>query len=323
MRTVIDNAYIAYRSMRRRLQGTLWPPELDPLCAILVNNIWLNGSSIGIASLRIRLAIPASTLSTALRRLGRRRPHPALSEPDRRSLRRGRPHEGWRRDRARIGGPHHRGGGRRPRVGRRTSHVAALLVLPGCSRRWTKTSATDLPTTPGRNPAASLEAAHRGLFGRVGVVPAADVERAVDHEEPQLVGRRPADVAGLAAAAGLGLLDRPLDRDDDVAEMRSAAGRQREAGRPRPRLTHRPGWAGNASGGSSGNDRTSVGPVLPRCAALSAASSASSDRISPIEAGDGAPPASSAAATARARARPGDRGGDAVRTVRSTRHGPR
>jgi DNA-binding MarR family transcriptional regulator len=69
MRTVIDNAYIAYRSMRRRLQGTLWPPELDPLCAILVDNIWRNGSSIGIASLRIRLALPASTLSTALRRL--------------------------------------------------------------------------------------------------------------------------------------------------------------------------------------------------------------------------------------------------------------
>jgi DNA-binding MarR family transcriptional regulator len=69
MRTVIDNAYIAYRSMRRRLRETLWPPELDPLCAILVHAIWLNGSSIGIASLRIRLALPASTLSTALRRL--------------------------------------------------------------------------------------------------------------------------------------------------------------------------------------------------------------------------------------------------------------
>ena len=49
-------------------------------------------------------------------------------------------------------------------------------------------------------------------------------------EEAQLVGRRPADVAGLAAAAGLGLLDGPLDGDDDVAEVRPAAGREREVG---------------------------------------------------------------------------------------------
>jgi DNA-binding MarR family transcriptional regulator len=67
--TVTDNAYIAYRSMRRHLSKTLWPPELDPLCAMLIRMIWINGSSIGIAHLRTELALPCSTLSTALRRL--------------------------------------------------------------------------------------------------------------------------------------------------------------------------------------------------------------------------------------------------------------
>ena len=96
----------------------------------------------------------------------------------------------------------------------------------------------------------------------VGVVPAADVERAVGHEQAQLVGGRPADVAGLAAAARLGLLARPLDGDDDVAEVR-AGGRAAEAdgrGAASAARVRR-----NASGGSNGNDSTSVGPVLPMC----------------------------------------------------------
>ena len=69
MHTVADNAYVAYRSLRGRLAHTLWPPELDPLCALLIRKIWMNGSSIGIEFLRIQLALPRSTLSTALRRL--------------------------------------------------------------------------------------------------------------------------------------------------------------------------------------------------------------------------------------------------------------
>lgn len=80
MHTVADNAYVAYRSLRGRLTDTLWPPELDPLGALLLRMIWMNGSSIGIAHLRIQLALPKSTLSTALRRLEdrgyvRRRPN--------------------------------------------------------------------------------------------------------------------------------------------------------------------------------------------------------------------------------------------------------
>ena len=73
-----------------------------------------------------------------------------------------------------------------------------------------------------------LERAHRGLLGRLRVVPAAEVERAMDDEEAQLVGRRPAHVARLAAASLPGLGDRPLDGDDDVAEVEPRAGRQQE-----------------------------------------------------------------------------------------------
>src|SRR5450759_2985314 len=50
-----------------------------------------------------------------------------------------------------------------------------------------------------------LQRPHRGLLGGLRMVPAAEVESAVDHEQADLVGRGPADVAGLAAAA----LDRP------------------------------------------------------------------------------------------------------------------
>jgi DNA-binding MarR family transcriptional regulator len=68
MQFVADSAYVAYRSLKARLADTLWPPELDPLCAILLSRVWRNGNSIGIASLRLQLALPRSTLSTALRR---------------------------------------------------------------------------------------------------------------------------------------------------------------------------------------------------------------------------------------------------------------
>jgi DNA-binding MarR family transcriptional regulator len=68
MQTVADNAYIAYRSLKGRISAELAAPEIDPLCALLIRKIWMNGSSIGIAHLRIELALPRSTLSTALRR---------------------------------------------------------------------------------------------------------------------------------------------------------------------------------------------------------------------------------------------------------------
>ena len=69
MQTVADSAYIAYRSLKGRIGDELPPPKLDPLCALMLRKIWMNGSSIGIAHLRIELALPRSTLSTALHRL--------------------------------------------------------------------------------------------------------------------------------------------------------------------------------------------------------------------------------------------------------------
>lgn len=57
---------------------------------------------------------------------------------------------------------------------------------------------------------APLEVAHRGLLSGLGVVPAAEVQRAVGHQEPKLVCGRPAHVPGLAATPLLGLRDRPL-----------------------------------------------------------------------------------------------------------------
>lgn len=79
MHTVAANAYIAYRSLRGRLSGTVWPPELDPLSALIVRLVWLNGSSQVVDDLRTEFALPRSTLSSALRRLETRgyiRRHP-------------------------------------------------------------------------------------------------------------------------------------------------------------------------------------------------------------------------------------------------------
>lgn len=73
--------------------------------------------------------------------------------------------------------------------------MVAAVVRDGLSRR----------IHPGAEE-LSLERPHRCLLDRFGVVPAADVERTVRDEQTQLVRRRPADVAGLAATTGLCLL---------------------------------------------------------------------------------------------------------------------
>jgi DNA-binding MarR family transcriptional regulator len=69
MHTIAANSYVAYRSLRCRLTNTIWPPELDPLCALIVRYVWLNGSSSVVDDIRAQLAIPRSTLSSALGRL--------------------------------------------------------------------------------------------------------------------------------------------------------------------------------------------------------------------------------------------------------------
>jgi hypothetical protein len=81
MHTIPANSYVAYRSLRFRLANTIWPPELDPLSALIVRYVWVNGSSVVVDEIRAQLAIPRSTLSSALGRLEtrgfvRRRPNP-------------------------------------------------------------------------------------------------------------------------------------------------------------------------------------------------------------------------------------------------------
>ena len=168
----------------------------------------------------------------------------------------------------------------------------------------------------------ALEGAHRGFLLRLGVIEATDVERAVGDEQPELLRGGPADIAGVAAAAGLGLLAGALDGDHEVAKMQALTRRPRVAARRglRPPAVRS---GRNASGGNRGNDNTSVGPVLPMCVALSSASSASSERTSPIEAGAGTSTASSAAVMARASEAIETGAWTASRTTTSTRHGGR
>jgi hypothetical protein len=73
-----------------------------------------------------------------------------------------------------------------------------------------------------------LNGAHRTLRGRLGMVPAADVESAVGDEKQELLGSRPPHIAGLSAPTARGLLGGALDRDDDVAELEPAPGRGRK-----------------------------------------------------------------------------------------------
>ena len=69
MHTVATNAYVAYRSLRARLTESIWPPDIDALCALVVRLLWLNGSTLMLDEIRGQFALPRSTLSSALFRL--------------------------------------------------------------------------------------------------------------------------------------------------------------------------------------------------------------------------------------------------------------
>ena len=133
------------------------------------------------------------------------------------------------------------------------------------------------------------------------------------HEEAELVGGRPADVARVAAATGLGLFDGPLDRHDDVAEVRLVPGGSGNAVCARRWRPERRTPAG------SGNDSTSVGPALPMCVALSCGQLGVVGEDQPDRAGRGRARRRAAddAATTRAAARRGIGRLDAV-AARST-----
>ncbi|MEX1170894.1 MAG: hypothetical protein WEE50_12205 [Chloroflexota bacterium] len=69
MHTIAANAYIAYRSVRDRIRDTTWPFEVDPLCALVLRSVWLNGGSRVSEGIRTELGLPRSTMSSALGRL--------------------------------------------------------------------------------------------------------------------------------------------------------------------------------------------------------------------------------------------------------------
>lgn len=71
MHTIAANAYIAYRSVRGRLRDMAWPSDLDPLCALVMRFVWLNGGSYVSEGIRAEFGLPRSTLSSALGRLER------------------------------------------------------------------------------------------------------------------------------------------------------------------------------------------------------------------------------------------------------------
>src|SRR5450759_5380814 len=75
---------------------------------------------------------------------------------------------------------------------------------------------------------ALLEGGHGRFFDWLSVVPTADVQRAVDREQKDLIGRRPMDVARLASPTLRCLSHRALDRNDHVAQMRAQTRRQSE-----------------------------------------------------------------------------------------------
>lgn len=69
MHTVAANSYLAYRSVRDCIRDGVWPWELDPLCALVIRFLWVNGASLQAEAIRNQFRLPPSTLSSALGRL--------------------------------------------------------------------------------------------------------------------------------------------------------------------------------------------------------------------------------------------------------------
>jgi DNA-binding MarR family transcriptional regulator len=72
MHTVAANAYIAHRAVRDRIRDAVWPFELDPLCALVIRFVWVNGAWLLAEAIRNEFGLPPSTLSSALGRLEKR-----------------------------------------------------------------------------------------------------------------------------------------------------------------------------------------------------------------------------------------------------------
>ena len=89
--------------------------------------------------------------------------------------------------------------GRMQCLGLRDASVGGLIVATGSNS-----------VSHERSQDSSLQRPHPGLFLRLGVVPAADVQGAVDRKQQQLLDGCPTDVTGLATPAVGGLGDGPF-----------------------------------------------------------------------------------------------------------------
>ena len=150
--------------------------------------------------------------------------------------------------------------------------------------------------------------AHRGSRGGAARRPLTSARRRSGRRGPPLPGRWPARPRRRCRPGVAG----------DPGAARTAMAGERSRRRGALPLVRREGF------GRQQRERQDVGrAAVPRCSTLSAASSVSSARTSPIDAGDGAPAAASAAAMARARRPPliGARRPRPARS-RSIRHGP-
>ena len=129
----------------------------------------------------------------------------------------------------------------------RDGHAALLRRRPA--------SAGHAGTRPSGAQQATFECPHRRLLGRLGVVPAADVQRPVGHQQPQFVGGRPAHVPGLAATT----LPRPAR---SPARPRRRCRRGAAAG-PAAARTGKPGRRRRTGAGTTGRRSGRPVPCAP------------------------------------------------------------
>ena len=148
------------------------------------------------------------------------------------------------------------------------------------------------------------------------MIPAAQVKPAVGDEQAQFIGRCPGRCRWSGRRHRTGPVRwhvRPRRRcRPDAAPRPGGSGKSSTATRP---AGSPPGCSGNADGGSSGKESTSVGTLLPMCDSLSRASSASSLSTRDTVAPSGAPPAATADRSTR---RHWARGSNSVTPGRTT-----
>ena len=128
----------------------------------------------------------------------------------------------------------------------RTAEQGPIPIWEGLMRWYRSRSARIGGQWPPARSSLHLERAHRRFLAGLGVIPAAQVERAVRRQQAELVGGAQWTSPVWPPRPSCGLLDRSFDRDHDVAEVRAAARRQREGGRGLDRMPAAPRAGGPA-----------------------------------------------------------------------------